>query len=84
MHWADVVADSNLENLPYKIELNEHGQIVSKFDGNNFKNYHSQSSQPAMIATPFSSARSPELIVGGLLSQMRREAIAANHRGAWF
>jgi len=25
MHWADVVADSNLENLPYKIELNEHG-----------------------------------------------------------
>jgi len=28
MHWADVVADSSLENLPYKIELNEHGQIL--------------------------------------------------------
>jgi len=28
MHWADVVADSNLDNLPYKIELNEHGQIL--------------------------------------------------------
>lgn len=28
MQWADLVADSNLENLPYKIELNEHGQIL--------------------------------------------------------
>jgi len=28
MHWADVVADSSLDNLPYKIELKEHGQIL--------------------------------------------------------
>jgi len=28
MQWADLVADPNLENLPYKIELNEHGQIL--------------------------------------------------------
>jgi len=28
MQWAEVVNDSNLENLPYKIELNEYGQIV--------------------------------------------------------
>lgn len=28
MQWADVVNDSNLRNLPYKIELNQYGQIV--------------------------------------------------------
>ncbi|WP_089728862.1 Uma2 family endonuclease [Candidatus Thiosymbion oneisti] len=28
MQWADVVADSSLKDLPYKIELNEHGQIL--------------------------------------------------------
>jgi Uma2 family endonuclease len=28
MNWKEVVADANLENLPYKIETNEWGQIV--------------------------------------------------------
>lgn len=28
MQWAEVINDSSLENLPYKIELNEYGQIV--------------------------------------------------------
>lgn len=28
MNWEQVCADPNLENLPYKIELNEWGQIV--------------------------------------------------------
>lgn len=28
MQWADVIEDSTLQNLPYKIELNEWGNIV--------------------------------------------------------
>lgn len=28
MQWAEVVADPGLRDLPYKIELNEYGQIV--------------------------------------------------------
>ncbi|MDQ2696277.1 MAG: Uma2 family endonuclease [Pseudomonadota bacterium] len=28
MQWSDVLNDSSLRNLPYKIELNEWGQIV--------------------------------------------------------
>lgn len=28
MQWTDVLADSTLRNLPYKIELNEYGKIV--------------------------------------------------------
>ncbi len=28
MQWSEVVSDKNLSNLPYKIELNEYGQIV--------------------------------------------------------
>jgi Uma2 family endonuclease len=28
MQWADVLNDKSLSNLPYKIELNEYGQIV--------------------------------------------------------
>ena len=28
MQWAEVVADPSLRDLPYKIELNEYGQIV--------------------------------------------------------
>jgi Uma2 family endonuclease len=28
MQWADVVNDPSLRNLPYKIELNQYGQIV--------------------------------------------------------
>ena len=28
MQWADVVADSSLKDLPYKVELNEHGQVL--------------------------------------------------------
>ena len=28
MQWSDVLNDSSLQNLPYKIELNEYGQIV--------------------------------------------------------
>jgi len=28
MHWAEVVADPSLRDLPYKIELNEYGQIL--------------------------------------------------------
>jgi len=28
MQWADVLNDPTLKNLPYKIELNERGQIV--------------------------------------------------------
>jgi len=28
MQWADVVNDPSLKNLPYKIELNQYGQIV--------------------------------------------------------
>lgn len=28
MQWADVVNDPSLKNLPYKIELNQHGKIL--------------------------------------------------------
>jgi len=28
MQWSEVVADPSLRDLPYKIETNEHGQIV--------------------------------------------------------
>lgn len=28
MRWSDVLNDKSLSNLPYKIELNEYGQIV--------------------------------------------------------
>jgi Uma2 family endonuclease len=28
MNWLDVCDDKNLQDLPYKIELNRHGQIV--------------------------------------------------------
>ncbi|CAN5464277.1 hypothetical protein BH10CHL1_BH10CHL1_31570 [soil metagenome] len=28
MNWQQVVNDPNLQNLPYKIELNQWGQIV--------------------------------------------------------
>jgi Uma2 family endonuclease len=28
MQWPDVLADKSLQDLPYKIELNEHGNIV--------------------------------------------------------
>jgi Uma2 family endonuclease len=28
MQWTDVLSDKSLSNLPYKIELNEYGQIV--------------------------------------------------------
>ena len=28
MQWLDVINDASLANLPYKIELNEYGQIV--------------------------------------------------------
>lgn len=28
MQWSDVLNDNSLSNLPYKIELNEYGQIV--------------------------------------------------------
>jgi hypothetical protein len=28
MQWAEVVEDPNLKDLPYKIELNEYGQII--------------------------------------------------------
>ena len=28
MQWADVVNDPSLRNLPYKIELNQYGQIL--------------------------------------------------------
>jgi len=28
MRWAEVVEDPNLKDLPYKIELNEYGQII--------------------------------------------------------
>lgn len=28
MRWSDVLSDKSLSNLPYKIELNEYGQIV--------------------------------------------------------
>jgi len=28
MQWSDVLNDKSLSNLPYKIELNEYGQIV--------------------------------------------------------
>ena len=28
MQWSEVLNDSSLKNLPYKIELNEYGQIV--------------------------------------------------------
>lgn len=28
MEWSDVIADPCLQDLPYKIELNEHGSIV--------------------------------------------------------
>ena len=28
MQWADVLADSSLQDLPYKIELDEYGRIV--------------------------------------------------------
>ena len=28
MQWSDVINDTSLRNLPYKIELDEHGRIV--------------------------------------------------------
>jgi Uma2 family endonuclease len=28
MEWADVIQDSTLQNLPFKVELNEHGTIM--------------------------------------------------------
>ena len=28
MQWSDVLEDRSLDNLPYKIEINEWGQIV--------------------------------------------------------
>lgn len=28
MEWSDILADPSLSDLPYKIETNEHGQIV--------------------------------------------------------
>ena len=28
MNWSDVLADPSLQDLPYKIELNQHGAIV--------------------------------------------------------
>ena len=28
MKWQEVCEDPNLQNLPYKIELNEHGKII--------------------------------------------------------
>jgi len=28
MQWQDVINDKSLQDLPYKIELNEHGNIV--------------------------------------------------------
>jgi len=28
MNWSEVIADSCLQDLPYKIELNQHGAIV--------------------------------------------------------
>ena len=30
MQWSEVMADKSLQNLPYKIELNEYGKIVGK------------------------------------------------------
>lgn len=34
MQWADVLQDPSLRNLPYKIELNEWGQIVMSLASN--------------------------------------------------
>mgnify|MGYP000981793041 FL=1 len=28
MQWSDVINDPSLRNLPYKIELDEHGRII--------------------------------------------------------
>ena len=37
MNWQEVVANENLRNLPFKIELNEHGEVIM----NPFKIKHS-------------------------------------------
>ena len=39
MQWADVLQDQSLQNLPYKIELNEWGQIVMTPASNWHGNY---------------------------------------------
>ena len=39
MQWSDVLQDQSLQNLPYKIELNEWGQIVMTPASNQHANY---------------------------------------------
>ena len=39
MQWADVLQDPSLQDLPYKIELNEWGQIVMTPASNQHANY---------------------------------------------
>jgi Uma2 family endonuclease len=39
MNWTDVLNDPTLHDLPYKIELNEHGQIVMSPASNEHGSY---------------------------------------------
>ena len=39
MQWTDVLQDQSLQDLPYKIELNEWGQIVMSPTSNRHANY---------------------------------------------
>ena len=42
MQWADVLKDPHLRNLPYKIELNEWGQIVMSPASNRHRYYQGE------------------------------------------
>ena len=42
MQWSDVLQDQSLQDLPYKIELNEWGQVVMSPASNRRANYQSR------------------------------------------
>ena len=42
MQWAEVLQDPSLQDLPYKIELNEWGQIVMTPASNQHANYQNE------------------------------------------
>ena len=42
MQWSEVMADKSLQNLPYKIELNEYGKIVMSPASNKHGFYQSE------------------------------------------
>ena len=42
MQWSEVIADQSLQDLPYKIELNEHGKIIMSPASNKHGFYQSE------------------------------------------